>query len=106
MISEIDMSAMLEEIEKISEIKQQSSDPDQPTAKGRFEVRDRIVERIRRIAGKDSIKRVVPIQNEGDRKVQDIVLDIDDVPYLATVTYNNDLTEGWVSDLKKYPNKC
>jgi len=101
------MSSMLEEIEKISEIKQRSPvTSDQPEVESRFEIRDRIMERIRRIAGKDSIKRVVPIQNEGDRKIQEIVLDIDDVPYLAMVTYNNDLTEGWVSDLKKYPKKC
>lgn len=101
------MPGRLEEIEKIQvQIKHKAPSPDQPSGEGRFEVRDSIVERIRRIAGKDSIKRIVPIQNEGDRKTQDIAFEMGNVSYLATVTYNNALTEGWVSDLKKEPKKC
>ncbi len=101
------MQGRLEAIEKIQvQIKHTKPAPDQPSGEGRFEVRDSIVDRIRRIAGKDSIKRIVPIQNEGDRKTQDIVFDMDETSYLATVVYNNSLTEGWVSDLKKYPTKC
>ena len=100
------MSGRLEEIGKINVQITKSSSPDQPTGERRFDVRDEIVERIRRIAGKDSVKRIVPIQSEGDRKTQDINFDMEEASYLATITYNNALTEGWVSDLKKYPKKC
>lgn len=101
------MPGRLEEIEKINvQIKHKPPSQDQPSESGRFEVRDTIVDRIRRIAGKDSIKRIVPIQSEGDRKTQDIVFDMEDTSYLVTVTYNNALSEGWVSDLKKEPKKC
>ncbi|WP_424357292.1 hypothetical protein [Methanocella sp. MCL-LM] len=100
------MPGRLEEIGKINVQITKSSSPDQPTGESRFDVRDEIVERIRRIAGKDSIKRIVPIQSEGDRKTQDINFDMEEASYLATITYNNALTEGWVSDLKKYPKKC
>lgn len=79
---------------------------DQPPGEERFEVRDRIVDRIRHIAGSDSIKRIVPIQNQGDHKTQDIVFDLGEASYTAIVRYNNSLTEGWIASLEKYPRKC
>lgn len=100
------MPGRLEEIEKINVKLGKPPSPDQPTGERRLDIRDEIVERIRRIAGKDSVKRIVPIQSQGDRKTQDINFDMEDASYLVTVTYNNALTEGWVSDLKKYPKKC
>ena len=101
------MPGILEDIEQINvQIKARAPAADQKPAESQFEVRDRIVDRIRRIAGKDSIKRIVPIQSQGDHKTQDILFDVDDISYLATVRYNNSLTEGWVSDLKKDPKKC
>jgi hypothetical protein len=106
-LSPVDMSGKLEDIEQINiNVKSQKPGADQPSAEKGFEVRDRIVERIRRIAGKESIKRVTPVQHQGDHQEQDIVFDMDDASYLATVRYNNALTEGWVSELKKYPKKC
>ena len=105
--SGMDMSGKLEDIELIAvSVKSQKPAADQPSAARDFEVRDRIVERIRRIAGKDSVKRVAPIQHQGDHQEQDIVFEMGDASYLATVRYNNSLTEGWVSDLKKDPRKC
>jgi len=101
------MSGKLEDIEEIAiTVKSQKPPADQPPAERDFEVRDRIVERIRRIAGKDSVKRVAPIQHQGDHQEQDIVFEMGDASYLAIVRYNNSLTEGWVSDLKKEPRKC
>lgn len=101
------MPGRLEEIEKIEvQLKQKPLTKDQPSEGGRFEVRDAIVDRIRRIAGEDSIKRIVPIQSEGDRKTQDIAFDMEEASYLATVTYNNALTQGWVSSIQKEPKKC
>ncbi|CAJ35257.1 hypothetical protein [Methanocella arvoryzae] len=101
------MPARLKEIEKINvQLKPETSSQEMPPGQSRFEVRDIIVDRIKRIAGNDSIKRIVPIQNEGDRKTQDIVFDMEDASYLVTVTYNNAMTEGWVSDLRKDPKKC
>jgi hypothetical protein len=103
----VDMSGKLEDIELIAvSVRSQKPAADQPTAERDFEVRDRIVDRIRRIAGKDSVKRVAPIQHQGDHQEQDIVFEMGDASYLATVRYNNSLTEGWVSDLKKDPKKC
>jgi hypothetical protein len=101
------MPGTLEEIEHISvQIKGKTSSADQPSGERDFEVRDRIVDRIRDIAGKDSIKRIQPIQHQGDHQEQDIMFDIGDNSYTATVRYNNALTEGWVTTLRKYPKIC
>ena len=101
------MAGKLEDIELIAvRVKSQKPAADQPAAAQAFAVRDRIVERIRRIAGKDSVKRVAPIQHLGNHQEQDIVFEMGDASYLATVRYNNTLTEGWVTDLKKEPRKC
>lgn len=101
------MHGKLEEIEGI-EVTGKGHPPssDQPKEGDRLEIRDRIMDKIRDIAGKDSIKRIVPIQNQGDHKTQDIVIEIDNKEYLATLRYNNALTEGWVEDLKKEAKKC
>ncbi|OPY26955.1 MAG: hypothetical protein A4E28_02229 [Methanocella sp. PtaU1.Bin125] len=82
------------------------SSADQPSGERDFEVRDRIVDRIREIAGKDSIKRIQPVQHQGDHQEQDISFDIGDDSYTATIRYNNALTEGWVTALRKYPKIC
>jgi hypothetical protein len=101
------MPAGIEDIQNIKEeLRRMKPAADQPPAEDRFELRNRIVERIRRIAGQDSIKRIVPIQSQGDHKEQDIVFDMGERSYTVTVYYNNALTEGWVSDLKEYPKKC
>lgn len=101
------MPGKIEEIQGISvQLKDTRSTRDQTSGEERFTIRDTIVERIRRIAGTDSIRRIVPIQSQGDHKTQDISFDMEDVSYLATVRYNNSLTEGWISDLKKEPKKC
>ena len=101
------MPGILEEIERISiQAKGQKPAVDQPSGQRDFTVRDQIVERIRRIAGKDSVKRVAPIQHQGDHQEQDIVFEMGDASYMATVRYNNTLTEGWVSKLRKEPKKC
>ncbi len=101
------MAGILEDIERINVVvKSQKSVADQPSAERNFEVRDRILERIRRIAGTESVKRVAPIQHMGDHQEQDVSFDIGDISYLATVKYNNALTEGWVSELRKEPKKC
>lgn len=101
------MFGKLEEIEGI-EIKGTPRPPadDQGRGASRLEIRDQLLERIRRIAGSDSIKRVVPIQNQGDHKSQDIVFEVDQKEYIATLHYNNALTEGWVEDVKKEAKKC
>jgi hypothetical protein len=101
------MQGTLEDIEHITvQVKSQKPSADQPSGERDFEVRDRIVERIRHIAGKDSIKRVQPIQHQGDHQEQDITFDIGDISYTATVRYNNALTEGWVTTLRKFPKIC
>lgn len=103
----IDMPGILEDIERINvSAKGLKLAPDQPTGERDFEVRDRIVDRIRRIAGKDSVRRVAPIQHQGDHQEQDIVFEMGDVSYLATIKYNNTLTEGRVAQLRKDPRKC
>ena len=79
---------------------------DQGAGRSRLEIRDQILERIRRIAGKDSIKRLAHIQNQGDHKTQDIVFKMDEKEYFATLHYNNAMTEGRVEDLKKSVRKC
>ena len=101
------MFGKLEEIEGI-EIKGHARPhvDDQGREAGRLELRDQMLERIRRIAGSDSIKRVVPIQNQGDHKSQDIVFEMDQKEFIATLHYNNALTEGWVEDVKKEAKKC
>jgi len=100
------MPGVLEQIERIS-IRVKGEKPAVlPSSHRDFAVRDQIVDRIRRIAGKDSIRRVAPIQNQGDHQEQDIVFAMGDHSYLATVRYNNALTEGWVSRLRKEPKKC
>jgi hypothetical protein len=103
------MPGKLGEIEQINvKIREpeQKSTSDQPCPERNLEVRDRIVERIRHIAGKDSIRRVQPIQHQGDHQEQDIHFDMGDLSYTATVRYNNALTEGWVATLRKYPKVC
>ncbi len=72
----------------------------------RLEVRDRILDKIRSIAGKDSIKNFTPIQNQGDHKTQDILFMVDDNEYIATLRYNSSMTEGRVEDLRKQAKKC
>ena len=101
------MQGKLEEIERIEITgKQHPPSSDQSKSEGRLEIRDRILDTIRRIAGTDSIKRIVPIQNQGDHKTQDIVFEVDEKEYIATLRYNNALTEGWVEDVKKEAKKC
>lgn len=100
------MSGKIEEIQGII-VKSESkvSLADIPTEE-KYEVRDKIIERIRRIAGEDSIKRVVPIHHQGDHKTQDIMFDMDNDSFIASIRYNNALTEGWVNTIEKYPKKC
>ncbi len=97
----------LEEIEGIvvSEKPRPQMD-DQGRGPERLEVRDRILDRIRGIAGKDSIKRYWSVQNQGDHKTQDIVFIVDDNEYMATLRYNNSMTEGRVEGLRKLAKKC
>lgn len=103
----IGMHGKLEEIEGIFiRGKPRKSVDDQGRDEGRLELRDELLERIKRIAGKDSIKRLTPIQNQGDHKKQDIVFTVDDKEYIATLRYNNALTEGSVEDLRKQAKKC
>jgi hypothetical protein len=99
------MSEKLREIKQIS-ITAKSLQPGAERPSAEHEVRDRIAERIRHIAGKDSIERITPLQHQGDHREQDIVFDMGEASYQATVRYNNTLTEGWVSELRKYPRKC
>jgi hypothetical protein len=101
------MFGKLEEIEGIV-IREKPHPPidDQGRGADRLEIRDRILEKIRSIAGKDSIKRVVPIQNQGDHKSQDIVFEVDEKEYLATLWYNNSMTEARVEELRKQAKKC
>ncbi len=101
------MFGKLEEIEGIViREKPHPSRDDQGRGAERLEIRDRILERIRSIAGKDSIKRFTPIQSQGDHKTQDILLSVDDIEYMATLRYNNAMTEGRVEDLRKQAKKC
>lgn len=106
-LSWIGMSGKLEEIEGIvvSEKPRPSID-DQGRGENRLNIRDRILDRIRSVAGNDSIKRFTPIQNQGDHKTQDIVFVVDNKEYTATLRYNNAMTEGRVEDLKKQVKKC
>lgn len=101
------MPGQLEDIGRISiQVKGERPMIDPRSGDRDFTVRDQIVERIREIAGKDSIKRVAPIQHQGDHQEQDIVFDIGDDSFMATIRYNNELTEGWVTTLRKYPKIC
>ena len=101
------MPGKLEEIERIAvQHRGQKPSVDQPSGDRDFAVRDQIVERIRRIAGKDSIKRIAPIQHHGDHQEQDIVFDMGDSSFMATVRYNNALTEGRVARLRREPKRC
>ncbi|AFD00489.1 hypothetical protein Mtc_1745 [Methanocella conradii HZ254] len=95
------MYEKLEEIQKIT-----VSGKAFPARGDRLEIRDRILERIKSIAGKDSIKRLTPIQNQGDHKTQDIIFVLDDNEYLATLRYDNEMTEGAVESLSKHAKKC
>jgi hypothetical protein len=72
---------------------------DQGRGPERLEIRDKIFDKIRSIAGKDSIKRTWAIQNQGDHKTQDIL-------FMATLRYNNSMTEGRVEDLRTLAKKC
>ena len=103
----IGMYGKLEDIEGIfiSEKLRPSMD-DQGRSENRLDIRDKILDKIRSIAGKDSIKRFTPIQNQGDHKTQDIFFVVDDKEYLATLRYNNAMTEGRVEDLRKQAKKC
>ncbi len=94
------MHEKLEEIQKITVAGKASPSGD------RLEVRDRLVERIKSIAGKDSIRRLTPIQSHGDHNTQDIVFALGDVEYLATLRYDRDMTEGFVESLSKHYKKC
>ncbi|HEY3421580.1 MAG TPA: hypothetical protein VGK13_00380 [Methanocellaceae archaeon] len=101
------MFGKLEEIEGIEiKCKPRPHADDQGRGESKLEIRDQILELIRRIAGNDSIKRIVPIQNQGDHKSQDVVFEMDQKEFIATLHYNNALTEGWVEDVKKEANKC
>jgi len=101
------MFGKLEEIEGIVITeKHYPSVDDQGRGEERLTIRDRILDKIRSIAGKDSIKRFTPIQSQGDHKTQDIVFSVDEVDYLATLRYNNAMTEGRVEDLRKQAKKC
>lgn len=101
------MYGKLEEIEGI--IVREKTRPqvdDQGRGEGRLEIRDRILEKIRCVAGEDSIKRFSPIQNQGDHKTQDILFTVDEHEYQATLRYNNAMTEGRIEDVKKQAKKC
>jgi hypothetical protein len=101
------MYGKLEEIEGIViNEKLHPSMDDQGRGEDRLEIRDRILEKIRSIAGKDSIKRFTPIQNQGDHKTQDILFVVDESEYMATLRYNNSMTEGRIEDLRKQAKKC
>jgi hypothetical protein len=101
------MYGKLEEIEGIVIMeKPHPSIDDQGRGEERLEIRDRILNKIRSIAGKDSIKRFTPIQNQGDHKTQDILFVVDDAEYQATLRYNNSMTEGRVESLSKQAKKC
>jgi hypothetical protein len=79
---------------------------DQGRGPERLEIRDKIFDKIRSIAGKDSIKRTWAIQNQGDHKTQDILFMMDEKEYMATLRYNNSMTEGRVEDLRTLAKKC
>lgn len=101
------MFGKLKEIEGIViKCKSRPHADDQGRGENKLEIRDQMLELIRRIAGSNSIKRIVPIQNQGDHKSQDIVFEMDQKEFIATLHYNNALTEGWVEDVKKEANKC
>ncbi|HTY89780.1 MAG TPA: hypothetical protein VMC84_01250 [Methanocella sp.] len=101
------MSGKLEEIEGIIiQEKPHPSIDDQGRGEEKLAIRDRIMDKIRSIAGRDSIKRFTPIQSQGDHKTQDILFVVDEAEYLATLWYNNAMTEGRVEDLRKQAKKC
>lgn len=101
------MRGKLEEIEGIEILGKHHPPPtDQSKSEDRLEIRDRILEKIRDIAGKNSIKRVVPIQNQGDHKTQEVVFEVDNTEYMARLRYNNALTEGSVEEVGKVAKKC
>lgn len=101
------MHGKLEEIEGIVvNAKTHPHIDDQGRGEQRLDIRDRILDKIRSIAGKDSIKRFTPIQSQGDHKTQDILFSVDDTEYMATLKYNNSMTEGRVEDLRKQAKKC
>ncbi|MCD1295622.1 hypothetical protein CUJ83_11495 [Methanocella sp. CWC-04] len=101
------MLKKLADIQKIAvEINSGIPSADDSSKIEKFELRDEIVNKIRRIAGKNSIKRVVPVQKKGDHKMQEICFNVDDTLYVAVIRYNNALTEGQVSDLRRVPKKC
>jgi hypothetical protein len=104
------VSGMFGKLEKIEGIvvsgTSYPSIDDQGRGAGRLEVRDHMLERIRTIAGKDSIRRFSPVQAQGDHKTQDIVFTVDDTDYCATLRYNNAMTEGRIEDLRKQVKKC
>ena len=107
MIWGIRMFGKLEEIEGIEiKGKPRPNADDQGRGESKLEIRDQMIDLIRRIAGSNSIKRIVPIQNQGDHKSQDIVFEMDQKEFIATLHYNNALTEGWVEDVKKEAKKC
>ena len=101
------MYGKIEEIEGITITeKTHPSIDDQGRGDTRLRIRDRILDRIRSIAGKDSIKRLAHVQNQGDHKTQDILFTMDEKEYCATLRYNNSMTECSVEDLKKRVKKC
>lgn len=101
------MQGKLEELEGIV-IREKPHPPmdDQGRSEERLDIRDRVLDKIRSIAGKDSIKRFTPIQSQGDHKTQDVLFMVDDTEYMATLRYNNSMTEGRVEDLRKQAKKC
>ena len=101
---------MFGKLEKIEGIvvreKSHPSRDDQGRGEGRLAIRDRILDSIRSVAGKDSIRQFTPIQSQGDHKTQDIIFEIDEKEYSATLRYNNAMTEGRVEELRKQSKKC
>ena len=101
------MYGKLEQIEGIAVLeKPHPPMDDQGRGEKRLYIMDRILDRIRSIAGKDCIKRLSPVRGQGDHKSQDIVFTVDDTDYCATLRYNNAMTEGRVGDLRKQVKKC
>lgn len=79
---------------------------DQGRGDRRPDIQDMILGEIRTIAGKNSIMQHFPVQSRGDHKTQDIVFSVDDTEYLATLRYNNAMTEGRVEGLSRRAKKC
>ncbi len=101
------MFGKIEEIEGIV-VTEKAHPPidDQGRGNVKLEIRDRILEKIRSIAGKDSIKGLAHVQNQGDHKTQDLLFIMDEKEYCATLRYNNSMTECRVEDIKKRVKKC